>query len=161
MPRVPSSIFFEAVDTSERSLNAAFTNVSHIIHHLSFGESMSAISKGVPSEILLHTQPLSGRQFIVKHFHLGPQHYIKVLHGRYIPRRGPVERFYSHTHQWNIKRFGMREIPSAKIHLDFSPMEMVITPRWKPWYDFITSLLAIIGGLGSVASILMGALRMC
>lgn len=147
IPRVPSAIYFEAVDTVHEGLNCAFTNVSHVIHHLSFGDSMSAITRGVPSEYLLHAQPLSGRHFVVKHFHLAPQHYIKVLHGRYIPLGGHPQRFYSHTHQWSSKCFGMREVPAAKIHLDFSPMEMVITQLRKPWYDFFTSTLAIIGGL--------------
>ncbi len=38
------------------------------------------------------------------------------------------------------------EVPEAKFSYDISPMSVVISSKRRRWYEFVTSLMAIIGG---------------
>ena len=48
-------------------------------------------------------------------------------------------------------------IPEAKFSFDLSPTAVVIIQGGKRWYEFITSLCAIIGGVFTVISLFDGA----
>jgi len=38
------------------------------------------------------------------------------------------------------------EVPEAKFSYDISPLATVISSKKRAWYEFLTSLMAIIGG---------------
>ena len=42
------------------------------------------------------------------------------------------------------------EVPSVMIRYDLSPMSVVVTESYKPFYHFVTNACAIIGGVFTV-----------
>lgn len=44
------------------------------------------------------------------------------------------------------------EVPEARFAYNLSPMSVLVKTEKRPWYDFLTKVLAIIGGTFSVVS---------
>mmetsp|Transcript_20038 Transcript_20038/g.52810 ORF Transcript_20038/g.52810 Transcript_20038/m.52810 type:complete len:465 (+) Transcript_20038:458-1852(+) len=151
--RVPGTVHFQAAHTEDKTLNLAFTNVSHIIHHFTFGENPSTGYMMLPREYRHHVNPLDGRTFTVDKFHQAPHHYIKVVHTRF--EKSNI-RSYQQTHQWSVRTIQRKTIPQAKFSYDLSPVEVVVRKGDRRWYDFITSVFAIIGGAFTVMSMTAG-----
>lgn len=51
-------------------------------------------------------------------------------------------------------RYETEEVPEAKFNYDISPMSVVISSKRRAWYEFVTSLMAIIGGTFTVLGLL-------
>eukprot|EP00747_Dinoflagellata_sp_TGD_P070573 gnl/TRDRNA2_/TRDRNA2_156650_c0_seq1.p1 gnl/TRDRNA2_/TRDRNA2_156650_c0~~gnl/TRDRNA2_/TRDRNA2_156650_c0_seq1.p1 ORF type:complete len:278 (-),score=42.05 gnl/TRDRNA2_/TRDRNA2_156650_c0_seq1:301-1134(-) len=152
--RVPGTLHLQAMHTKDSTLNLAFTNVSHKINHLSFGEEPHRYTGFVETaDYEDHVQPLDGKSFTVNAFHLAPHHYLKVVHTRF---ETTGWRSYQQTHQWSIRGIERRSIPQAKFSYDLSPVEVVVRPSHRRWYDFVTSVLAIVGGCYTVLSMAAG-----
>jgi len=163
--RVPGTLHMEARSTEDHHLNYAFTNVSHIVHHLSFGDESPELAsklfwgKPLPSEYQKHIAPLDGQSFVVNKFHRAPHHYIKVVSTNFESWGGV--RSYQITHQNREANLGRRDTPQAKFSYDLAPVEVIVTQeRQKRWYDFITSALAIVGGTFTVMSLTSGVFNM-
>ncbi|CAJ1445112.1 unnamed protein product, partial [Effrenium voratum] len=143
--RVPGTLHFQAMHNKERTLNLAYTNVSHTVHSLTFGENAAqrhlAFRAFLPSEYQKHLNPLEGRSFTVARFHQAPHHYLKVVHTKIFK-----ERVYQQTHQWSSRNVAKNAVPQAKFSYDLSPVEVVISLHQRRWYDYITAIFAIIGG---------------
>lgn len=154
--RVPGTVHFQAQHTNEKTLNLAFTNVSHQIHKFTFGEDNDRSIGLLPAEYKRHANPLDGRTFAVDKFHMAPHHYIKVVHTRF---ESSSIRSYQQTHQWSVRTLQRKTIPQAKFSYDLSPVEVVIRKGDRRWYDFMTSVLAIVGGAFTVMSMTSGVLN--
>merc|ERR1711972_336734 len=154
--RVPGTVHFQAMHTKDRSLNLAFTNVSHMVHHFSFGEAPRRSIAQLPAEYKRHVNPLDGRAFVVDKFHKAPNHFIKVVHTRF---EASNLRSYQQTHQWSVRTIQRKTAPQAKFSYDLSPVEVVIRKGERRWYDFVTSIFAIIGGAFTVMSMTSGVLN--
>ena len=50
--------------------------------------------------------------------------------------------------------YANEDIPEAKFNYDISPMSVVISSKNRRWYDFLTSLMAIIGGTFTVLGLI-------
>mmetsp|Transcript_33957 Transcript_33957/g.95470 ORF Transcript_33957/g.95470 Transcript_33957/m.95470 type:complete len:470 (+) Transcript_33957:163-1572(+) len=155
--RVPGTLHFQAAHSNEKTLNLALTNVSHAVHHLSFGEAPRRAWNELPSEYKRHVNPLDGRSFTVDKFHKAPNHFIKVVHTRFVEAN---MRSYQQTHQWSVRTLQRKAIPQAKFAYDFSPVEVVVTRGDRRWYDYVTQCFAIVGGAFSTLSIAAGATQM-
>eukprot|EP00747_Dinoflagellata_sp_TGD_P188616 gnl/TRDRNA2_/TRDRNA2_47889_c0_seq1.p1 gnl/TRDRNA2_/TRDRNA2_47889_c0~~gnl/TRDRNA2_/TRDRNA2_47889_c0_seq1.p1 ORF type:complete len:469 (-),score=95.99 gnl/TRDRNA2_/TRDRNA2_47889_c0_seq1:151-1557(-) len=153
--RVPGTVHFQATHTNERTLNLAFTNVSHLVHHFSFGEGTEKTMKSLPGEYQKHVDPMGGSSYTADKFHQAPHHFIKVVHTRF---ETLGVRSYQQTHQWSVRTIQRKTIPQAKFSYDLSPVEVVVRRGERRWYDFITSLLAIVGGAFTVMSMTTGVL---
>lgn len=154
--RVPGTVHFQAMHTTDRTLNLAFTNVSHTVHHFSFGEAPRRSIYALPAEYKRHVNPMDGKTFAVDKFHKAPNHFIKVVHTRF---EGSGIRSYQQTHQSSVRTLQRNTIPQAKFSYDLAPVEVVVTKGERRWYDFATQLLAITGGSFSVMSMVMGMMK--
>lgn len=155
--RVPGTVHFQAVHPKEKNLNLAFTNVSHSVHHFSFGEAPRRSIAALPAEYKRHVNPLDGKVFIADKFHQAPQHYIKVVHTRF---EASNIRSYQQTHQWSVRTIQRKAVPQAKFSYDLAPVEVVVTKGDRRWYDFLTSVLAIIGGTYSSIALTHGFFKL-
>jgi thiol-disulfide isomerase/thioredoxin len=78
--RVPGNFHIEA-RSLHHNLNAAMTNLSHVVNHLSFG---TPLAKDVQRKVSKYPQfqsvhPLDGGAFISKDYHQAHHHYSKVV----------------------------------------------------------------------------------
>mmetsp|Transcript_95377 Transcript_95377/g.267137 ORF Transcript_95377/g.267137 Transcript_95377/m.267137 type:complete len:463 (+) Transcript_95377:160-1548(+) len=154
--RVPGTVHFQAAHTNEKTLNLAFTNVSHKIHSFTFGSSPEKGMNMLPSEFRRHANPLDGKTFTVDKFHQAPHHFIKVVHTRF--EKSNI-RSYQQTHQWSVRTVPRKTVPQAKFSYDLSPVEVIVRKGDRRWYDFLTSVFAIIGGAFTVMSMTSGFLN--
>jgi len=152
--RVPGTVHFQATHSQDKTLNLAFTNVSHLVHHFSFGTADKTATNSLPAEYRQAATPLDGRIFLVDKFHMAPHHYIKVVHTRF---EGRNTRSYQQTHQWSVRTVPRRTVPQAKFSYDLSPVEVVVRKAERRWYDFVTQVFAIVGGTVTVMSMTSGA----
>lgn len=45
------------------------------------------------------------------------------------------------------------DVPEARFAYNLSPMSVLVKSEKRPWYDFITKVLAIVGGTFSMVSV--------
>jgi len=151
--RVPGNFHIEAKSKSH-NLNAAMTNLSHVVNHLSFGEPIDErnrkskrILKQVPEE---HRQfsPMDGNQYPTKNYHEAFHHYIKVVstHLNMGSSASNSMMTYQFLEQSQIVFYEAFNVPEARFSYDLSPMSVLVEKQGRKWYDYFTSLSAIIGG---------------
>ena len=61
--------------------------------------------------------------------------------------------------QSQIMHYDEMDVPEAKFSYDLSPMAVIVQNKGRRWYDFITSLCAIIGGTFTVVGIVDAVLH--
>lgn len=151
--RVPGNFHIEAKSKSH-NLNAAMTNVSHIVNHLSFGEPMDEkdrktrrILKQV-DDVHKQFNPMDGSAFINEKFHSAFHHYIKVVSTHLNMGESTANKLisYQFLEQSQIVYYDENSVPEARFSYDLSPMSVVVAKEGRKWYDYLTSLCAIIGG---------------
>jgi len=158
VPRVPGHLYFQAETTASVNINPAFTNVSHRINHLSFGDPQIKKKTYIPTDMVKHLAPLDGKSFTVSRFHEAPQHYLKVVS---TVMSGRKDVFYQITHTDRVRKLKLEDklnvAPQVRFTWDFSPMSVVVKPKSKRWYEFLTSLFAILGGTYTIVELFGGA----
>jgi thiol-disulfide isomerase/thioredoxin len=151
--RVPGNFHIEA-KSKNHNLNAAMTNLSHVVHHLSFGDPIDLgshktkrILKNTPEE---HQQfsPMDASDYITETYHQAYHHYIKVVSTHLIMGKSEANSMiaYQFLEQSQIVYYDTHNVPEARFSYDISPMSVVVQKGGRKWYDYLTSLCAIIGG---------------
>lgn len=166
--RVPGNFHIEA-KSKNHNLNAAMTNLTHIVNHLSFGEPMDQqsrrtkrILKKVPEE---HRQfnPMDGEIYYTRENHQAYHHYIKVVSTHLAMGGSNTMLAYQFLEQSQIVYYDVNNVPEARFSYDLSPMSVVVEKEGRKWYDYLTSLCAIIGGtfttLGLIDAVLYKVLK--
>ena len=165
--RVPGNFHIEA-RSKNHNLNPAMANTSHLVHHLSFGDSLSRNAQRRVDEIpdsffsSVSTHPIDDYEFTTNKFHQSFHHYIKVvstqleLGSRYMGENAILA--YQMVQSSQIMHYDETTVPEARFSYDISPMAVRITREGKAWYEFITSICAIIGGTFTVISLLNSVL---
>jgi len=160
VPRVPGEFHLEAnADQVGGNLNPALTNVSHTVKHLSFGNVAPAYKMldlninfySFPSDVLGNMMPLDGKSFSVREVGQAPQHYLKIVS---TTMDTGTQVAYQITHSDRIASVDQEtKIPQAKFMYDLSPMSVKLKLQQKRWYEFLTSLCALLGGFYTVAKL--------
>mmetsp|Transcript_300 Transcript_300/g.393 ORF Transcript_300/g.393 Transcript_300/m.393 type:complete len:482 (+) Transcript_300:181-1626(+) len=151
--RVPGNFHIEA-KSKNHNLNAAMTNLSHVVNHLSFGEPISTASrktkrilKQAPDE---HKQfsPMDSTDYLTSDYHQAFHHYIKVVSTHLNMGSSTANQMmtYQFLEQSQIVFYEADNVPEARFSYDLSPMSVVVQKEGRKWYDYLTSLCAIIGG---------------
>lgn len=151
--RVPGNFHIEA-KSKNHNLNSAMTNLTHIVNHLSFGEPLDQqslrtkrILKQVPEE---HQQfnPMDGSLYLTREYHQAYHHYIKVVSTHLNVGSSDANQMvtYQFLEQSQIVHYDVNNVPEARFSYDLSPMSVVVEKEGRKWYDYLTSLCAIIGG---------------
>lgn len=151
--RVPGNFHIEA-KSKNYNLNAAMTNLTHVVNHLSFGEPIDPkdrktkrILKQVEDK---HKQfaPMDGTYYVTKQFHAAYHHYIKVVSTHLNMGSSNANKLitYQFLEQSQTVYYDEKSVPEARFSYDLSPMSVVVSKEGRKWYDYLTSLCAIIGG---------------
>jgi len=128
-------------------VDVAKFNISHTIHMLSFGEPYPGM-----------VNPLDGRNAILESASSAMyQYFVKVVPTKYEYLHGKqihTNQFSSTAHMRELDQFHGRGLPGVFFFYDLSPLTCTFTERTKPFFRFITNLLAIVGGVFTVAGML-------
>eukprot|EP00665_Eupelagonemidae_sp_cell47_P009886 gene9886-8836_t len=86
-PRHPPGNFHLNAKSTEHNFNPKETNLSHVVHHLSFGDPLPPnVLLQLPSEHQKLLSPLDQKLFNSAEAHVTHEHYIKVVTTWYRPR---------------------------------------------------------------------------
>jgi len=173
VPRVPGAIRFEARPySSVDSLNLDTLNVSHRVHHFTFGavnsRTTDVIARDGRPRVALYEKfvdratpdTLTNTVFSMPDFGMTSHHFLQI-----IPTRTPEGYLYQSTHRHRPMRRNVkntkthldrgigRQFPSASFTYELSPIEVHIQRPKRRWYDLITGLLGNVGGTVSMISV--------
>jgi len=146
VPRVPGHLELMA-GGGDQNLNSRMTNVSHKVKHLSFSDPIDGKYQrknwaNLPSDMVTHLSPLDGRSFVTERFHEAWVHDMKVVST--VTASGATA--YQFSDVKRLARLPEDKIPQAQFHYDIEPFSILVKQDEKKWYDFCTSLMAILGG---------------
>lgn len=155
--RVPGHLEFMA-GGGDQTLNPRMTNVSHSIKHLSFSDPEDGKNhrRGwsiLPQTIQGKMSPLDGRSFVTQSFHQAWIHDFKVVS---TVSRGRAKQ-YQFTHQHRLSTLSEDKIPQAQFHFDIEPFSIHVDLEGKRWYEFVTSLMAMTGGIYAMMRLMSNA----
>lgn len=159
--RVPGN-FHITSKSDAHSFDQKSTNTSHIIRHFSFGPRLAPhLLKKIPDDIKAHISPLDGTAYLNHGDIKSHEHYIKVVATHY--ETGTLLGHKSVLgYQMSVSSQQYKSdpnIPEARFSYDLSPTAVVISQAGRRWYEFVTSLCAIIGGVFTTFSMMDGALH--
>eukprot|EP00656_Telonema_subtile_P017491 TRINITY_DN19383_c0_g1_i2.p1 TRINITY_DN19383_c0_g1~~TRINITY_DN19383_c0_g1_i2.p1 ORF type:complete len:212 (-),score=51.64 TRINITY_DN19383_c0_g1_i2:335-970(-) len=140
-------------------------NVSHLVHHLSFGDvKPQHLSQGVVPgsrhpEKEVHLLASAGFSSLsgtvhVTNANVTQEHYLKVV--RTEVRRNSEKAARSASYQYTVTNAQFaepNELPSAKFTYDLSPMQVMVLETTRSFTHFLTSVCAIVGGVFTVVGI--------
>ncbi|MED6191626.1 Protein disulfide-isomerase 5-4 [Stylosanthes scabra] len=157
--KVPGDLIISA-RSDAHSFDASQMNMSHVVHHLSFGRKLSPRVLSDVKRILPYVgsshDRLNGRSFINTRdlgANVTMEHYLQIVKTEVITGKDyKLVEEYEYTAHSSVAQ--SLHIPVAKFHLELSPMQVLITENQKSFSHFITNVCAIIGGIFTVAGIL-------
>jgi hypothetical protein len=151
--RVPGNFHIEA-KSKNHNLNAAMTNLSHVVNHVSFGEPVDSANRKTKRILKQvddkHKQfsPMDDTFFVTEKYHAAYHHYIKVVSTHLNMGNSQANKLitYQFLEQSQVVAYDEANVPEARFSYDLSPMSVVVSKEGRKWYDYLTSLCAIIGG---------------
>lgn len=160
--KVPGHLWISAT-SEDHSFRPETMNMTHVVNHFYFGHQLSDDRRRYLDKFHAGEKEgnwhdkLAGEVFRSEDAHISHEHYLQTVLttitplGRYsLPFS--VYEYTQHSH-------AVREpLPKAKFHYQPSPMQITVAEARVPFYEFITSLMAIVGGVYSVMGIADGVL---
>jgi len=167
--RVPGNFHIQ-MKSKFQNIFPPMANLSHVVNSLSFGTPYTAgrtrsILSAIPDNLVSESNiyPLDETAFVNRQLHQAHHHYIKVvsthveLSNKYLGSDASL--LYQMVQSSQNMMYEETEIPEARFSYDISPMAVVITRKDKHWYEFITSMCALIGGTFTVVGLISGFLN--
>lgn len=151
--KVPGTLVF-AFDRPGHSVDNAQVNVSHTVNELTFGNGLTPRQKRrltaetmrTLSTLVLHNA--TSKKDLETH-----EHYIKVVGQHFTFIDGEEVSTYTYTANSQSYVDG-DDRPSVRFSYDLSPMAVTVTETSMPFYHFLTSVCAIIGGVFTVLGLI-------
>lgn len=152
LDRAPGHFFVQAASV-KHELDSHMANLSHIVHHLSFhavrdkgDHDEESVPDFAPSHYAHAVAPLDGHAFVVHDLHQSWHHYLKLVSTN-------TDRFQV-LKSSQVSIYRTDHVPEAKFVLDISPIAVRWKVHFRPWYDYLTSLMAILGGVFTIVGML-------
>jgi Endoplasmic reticulum vesicle transporter len=164
MDRVPGHFSIMA-RSPHHEIEPRSANVSHYVHTLSVGEPVghAMIDKGtvkVSNDVKRKLKPMNGFAYVNYELHEAYHHYLKVITTNIEGLRYGVKDLYAYqileSSQLSFYRNDMT--PEAKFILDLSPIAVSYRTTRRHWYDYLTSVMAIVGGTFTVVGMIESSL---
>ncbi len=123
------------------------------MNHLSFGDDLTPyeISR-IPPQIQRGMDVLKDKEYPVFTTNTSYEHILKVFPTKLIRKDEMIDTFQYTSDSG--KGISDEDYPEATFSFEFDPLTIVISEVNKPFYHFITSLFAIIGGVVTVLSLI-------
>ena len=165
MDRVPGNFHVQA-RSPHHDIAPHMTNVSHIVHHLSMGEppAKKMIDQGkvfVPEEAKSKLAPMDGNVYVTENLHEAYHHYLKAITTdvsdlKYASRNLIA---YQILQSSQLSYYPEDVVPEAKFIIDLSPIAVSYGKKSRHWYDYITSVMAIVGGTFTVVGMIESSIQ--
>ena len=163
--KVPGTLRL-ALHTTGHDHEVHMINSSHTVHELWFGEPIPRYQRqrmpvSDQAELISPTSHrLDGLPFIMKDAGISQVHYLKVVtkvlkHAESTIGDLLAYKYTVHSNQYDQKTAGApQKEPAVDFKYDLSPISIVVQEERMPFYRFVTSSCAIIGGVFTVIGLL-------
>ncbi|GIL67187.1 hypothetical protein Vafri_20620 [Volvox africanus] len=158
--KVPGTLTFVA-RSEGHSFDHAWMNMTHLVHSFHVGTRPSPrkyqqLRRLHPAGLTADwADKLRDQFFLSEHAQSTHEHYLQVVLTTIEPRRSRHAGSYdAYEYTAHSHTFQSDSIPSARITYDLSPIQILVQETSRPWYHFLTTSCAIIGGVFTVAGIL-------
>jgi hypothetical protein len=167
--RVPGNFHIEA-RSDHHNLNPVVSNLSHVVNHLSFG---APLLKGDLKRVVAVPEayyspraanPMDDLPFVNTELHMAFHHFVKVVSttiefgATHTKRSARDVSTYQLVAASQLMHFQEDDVPDARFSYDISPMAVGVVRKTKKWYEFMTSVCALIGGTFTVMGLFSGFL---
>lgn len=129
-----------------QALGGTKFNMSHTIHHMSFGEKYPGI-----------VNPLDGISQVAENSQMMFQYYVKIVPTTYTSVTGETvysNQFSVTKHSKIVNALGDSGLPGVFVMYELSPMMVKYTEKQRSFMHFLTGVCAIIGGIFTVAGLI-------
>jgi len=165
LDRAPGNFHIQA-RSKNHDLAAHMTNVSHVIHSLYIGDPIGQkrILEGqanVPPEVRGKLAPMDGLVYPTYQLHEAYHHYLKVVATNVDDLKIGKRKLkvYQIMENSQLAYYRNDVIPEAKFIFDLSPIAVSYRKEGRHWYDYMTSIMAIIGGIFTVVGMLESSIH--
>jgi len=149
------------IHSEEHDHEAHLINASHLVNEFWLGDPLTrAQLRRLPEEdhrelMATNSHRLDGLPFVSKDSGHSHVHYIKVVTKLLKHYGNPHDTTsYKYTVHSNKFQSPKDKEPTVEFRYDLSPISIVVTQESVPWYRFMTSTCAIIGGVFTVIGLL-------
>lgn len=159
LDRAPGNFHVQA-RSPHHDLVPHMTNVSHQVHHLSvgepFAERLMEENSIIPPQVRNKLKPMNGNAYVTFELHEAFHHYIKIVTTNVEGlKRGNREfKAYQILQNSQLSYYRNDVVPEAKFMYDLSPIAVSYEWESRNWYDYLTSVMAIIGGTFTVVGLI-------
>lgn len=164
LDRAPGNFHIKA-RSPHFDIDPRMTNLSHEIQQLNFGEPLGIkmVQNGkvhVSPEVLKKISPMDGNVYMTSSLHEAYHHYLKVVTTNVDGLRfGQRDlKVYQIIQSSQLSYYREDVVPEAKFIFDLSPISVSYRSTGRHWYDYVTSLFAIIGGTFTVVGMIESTL---
>eukprot|EP00534_Pseudo-nitzschia_fraudulenta_P002108 CAMPEP_0201125944 /NCGR_PEP_ID=MMETSP0850-20130426/23873_1 /ASSEMBLY_ACC=CAM_ASM_000622 /TAXON_ID=183588 /ORGANISM="Pseudo-nitzschia fraudulenta, Strain WWA7" /LENGTH=544 /DNA_ID=CAMNT_0047394163 /DNA_START=139 /DNA_END=1773 /DNA_ORIENTATION=- len=158
--RVPGN-FHILARSKHQELVPHLTNVSHQINTLSIGSPNTARFLGTnadtPPEVLSKLSPMNGNVYTTYNLHESYHHYLKVVSTGVPGLKG--QKAYQIIPSSQLSYYTDDMVPEAKFVYDLSPISVTYRSSSRRWYEYVTSLFAIIGGVFTMVGMIESSIH--
>ena len=159
VPKVPGTLVF-APHMADASIDTTRVNVSHVVHHLSFGDPFSHEELRIlPREVSDAMHLLQDEEFVSTRNNATHEHFVKVVATTYTYLSvGTIDTF-KYTHYFATFHSEETHLPTARVQFEIAPVRVVVTETHKPFFRFATNVFALCGGAYTFFSLVDSALH--
>jgi len=152
VPKVPGRLELTA-GNSHQDLDPTMTNVSHFVHHLAFEDvdrrGFRKAERGLPKDAVRHTRPIDGQPYPTSAYHQAFEHHLVV-----VGTMSSTGTAYQFVHSGRVTTVAVTEVPQVRFHFDIDAFAIQIVQDPRPVFQFVVSLMALLGGTYSVMRLL-------
>jgi len=160
LDRVPGN-FHILARSKHHDLAPHQTNCSHQVNTLSIGSPYTArlISerKDIPPEVASKMTPMNGNVYTTYNLHESYHHYLKVVSTEIPDLKS--SKAYQIIPSSQLAYYRTDMVPEAKFVYDLSPISVSYRTSSRRWYEYITSLFAIIGGVFTMVGLIESTIQ--
>ena len=160
LDRAPGNFHIQA-RSNHHDIVPSMTNTSHVVHSLYIGDPMAQIrirdgKANVPVDVKGKITPMDNNVYVTQELHEAYHHYLKVIStnvdGLRVGNRDL--RVYQIVENSQLAYYRNDIVPEAKFIFDLSPIAVSYRQTSRTWYDYMTSLMAIVGGIFTVVGMM-------
>mgnify|MGYP003870079713 CR=1 FL=1 len=110
----------------------------------------------IPENVRNKLKPMNGNVYVNEELHEAYHHYLKIITTNVegLKRGNRVFKAYQILQNSQLSYYRSDVVPEAKFMYDLSPIAVSYEWESRTWYDYITSVMAIIGGTFTVVGML-------